>query len=253
MLEVLIEILLFITNPLLSTFLLVFVYLYSHKERKSILVIVLFLCNSVAFNSLLKYYFKVPLDPSLKNSCWYAFPSGHLQQAILFWGIIWIKNNYRKDFLLYFSLALILAAWATNYRKYHTVIEMLGAIPPAILILLIYNAYKNISNLQFFTFFAAIFQLFVLAIIESPCANFHFTWLWLDLGFTLSILVLDRFKSLETSHEPGKSLAFALAFCYNLIFNFLLKNLATFDLQLLAGFVFFIILQSTIKIYDRFH
>ena len=98
----LIEIPLLITNPTLALFWLVFLYLTSNKDRQYSLILLVFLCNSIAFNSLIKYYFKIPLDPSLNNKCWYAFPSGHLQNAIVFFGIIWVKNNFRRDLVTFY-------------------------------------------------------------------------------------------------------------------------------------------------------
>ncbi len=231
--------------------LLVFFYLSSNKDRSNLLVILVFLCNAIAFNSLLKYYFKVPLDPSLHNSCWYAFPSGHLQNGIVFWGIIWIRSSFRKDLLLGSILALIAAGWATNYRQYHTVVEMLAAIPPAIfMVFLYYRLYKSYALLPI-TLGSIFFQLATLAIIKSPCDKFQFIWLWLDLGLTASVLLLEAFNWItkyKTTLKPLIALPLTLFYC--LVFKYLLKSFPDPVIHFVLGLTFLLGLQIVVNCYS---
>ena len=126
---------------------------------------------------------------------------------------------------------------------------MLAAIPAAVFMIFLYNYCKSFSLLKI-TIASLLLQGLTLALVESPCENFSFTWLWLDLGLTVSLLILTRQKS---NQDLPKLLGFCLASLYAFAFKLLLSNLPGPELNFLIGLIFLIFIQINIKIYAKYY
>jgi len=187
--------LLLVNDPYLGFGLLLSFYtVHDIYEKRLVNLMVIFILINGAFNAYLKFIFKVPLDNSLNNHCWWAFPSGHMQYGIVFWGMIWINNKYNQRLLSLLILLIFGSGAAMYYSNYHTVFEMLGAIPAAAIILLIYNYISQKTDLRTnpllkLNIISIIFQLIILSILESPCTNYKFNWIWFNLFFNLGLLL----------------------------------------------------------------
>jgi len=88
----------------------------------SILLVLL----TMIFNALLKSLFLVPLNPSLGGEG-YAFPSGHMQVAVVFYGTMFQAYSnliFRK------ILLLIIAGigYGLIQQGYHNIWDVLGAV-----------------------------------------------------------------------------------------------------------------------------
>ncbi|HQS84405.1 MAG: hypothetical protein B7Y25_05855 [Alphaproteobacteria bacterium 16-39-46] len=101
---------------------------------------------TMIFNTLLKSMFQVPLAPHL-GKVGFAFPSGHMQSAVVFYG--WFF--YKTSSLPLKSLSFILLAgcgWALVYLRYHTWIDVFGSIGFGVLTLALYVQF--FQKLSFF-------------------------------------------------------------------------------------------------------
>jgi hypothetical protein len=94
------------------------------KRWAFILALVLFFL-SAQINVLLKEFFQIPMNPSLGLGDTYAFPSGHIQNTTVLWGII--AGAYKKPLLvILITLMMLLNSFAIYKLGYHTVIEIVG-------------------------------------------------------------------------------------------------------------------------------
>lgn len=84
-----------------------------------------FLLWVMIFNTLLKQLFKVPLFPHLGPG--YAFPSGHMHAASIFYGYILYKSDNKIVKLL---LAVLLSCLGASliHCRFHDWIDILGAV-----------------------------------------------------------------------------------------------------------------------------
>lgn len=94
----------------------------------------LLVCFTMIYNLGLKSIWKVPLPPLLDG---WAFPSGHMHAAVIFWG--WLSIEIRR---VWFSeivlLILLIVAYGLLYHGYHWPLDILGAIGFGGLSLVIY-------------------------------------------------------------------------------------------------------------------
>lgn len=153
-----------------------------------------FLFINGALNSVLKFLFKLPLDPSLNNKCWYGFPSGHMQYGIAAWGILWINSKLNLKLLVLSIVLLTISGVAMHLHKYHNFIEMIAAVPGGVFIILMYWLTQrriNIatSNLLWVNIVSLCVQVCSIWIIESPCIGFKFSWMWLNVGATVGFAI----------------------------------------------------------------
>lgn len=259
---------LFITNPYPGLILLSFLYLQCHSKR-FINLIFTFLFLNGAINMGLKFLFKVPLHESIYNhDCWYSFPSGHMQYGIVFWGIVWIYTNYSMKSLFIIISLLISSGWSMNEHHYHTPLEMIAAIFPATIILSFYillskriNFEKN--NLILLNCISVIIQVIIITNIESPCKDYKFTWLWLNLGANLGFSIISLITK-DVSEDViyklkirVKSLLFyyiCFLFILEIILAYQAMNLCDNEINsLICGILIPIVLFLTSKLYQKFN
>jgi len=86
---------------------------------------VCFLFFVIIFNTLLKHIFKVPLFPHLGDG--YAFPSGHMHAATVFYGYIIykIENKAVRTMLVFL---LMIMGFSLIHRHFHDLFDVLGAV-----------------------------------------------------------------------------------------------------------------------------
>jgi hypothetical protein len=186
------------TNPILGVLIISLLYsVYSKRPLGNLMFNCIFINGAI--NSILKSIFKVPLHISLNNTCWWSFPSGHMQYGIVLWGMLWVNSNFNLKLLGGFIVLLMLSAFAINYNHYHTYFEMLGAVPPAVGILSIYYVmYKKNLSLINLNIISIILQAVVIFNIESPCIGYKLNWMYLNLGANIGLLITLFFHKHET-------------------------------------------------------
>ena len=77
------------------------------------------------FNTLLKQLFKVPLMPHLGTG--YAFPSGHMHAAAVFYGYMLFRSRSKMAKSL-LALILVSLGWSLIYCHFHDILDVLGAV-----------------------------------------------------------------------------------------------------------------------------
>lgn len=111
------------------------------------------LCLSgIVLNVVLKNIFQVPLNPLL-NKDWYAFPSGHIQLATVFYG--YLLYVYKAEHLLtrlavwtLFLAYLILESTFLLHFGYHTYLDIIGGIIAGVLWIIVFERLMNIRFFQ---------------------------------------------------------------------------------------------------------
>ncbi len=253
------------TNPYLAVVLLTLWYVIFNSKRLVNLIFSFIFING-ALNSGLKFLFKIPLHESLNNQCWYSFPSGHMEYALVFWGILWINTGYNLKFLVMIILLLVASGISMNDHNYHTPLEMIGAIPPAIAILTIYNlTLKRINlttnNLLLINITSIGIQLATLSMLESPCDYYKFNWMWLNLGANfgfgiISLITKDQIVNMK--QELKLRLNSPLFYCFilliiaELVLMYQITNIyKTEVVNAFCGTLLPIVLFLTSKLYQK--
>jgi undecaprenyl-diphosphatase len=95
------------------------------------------LCISIIFNVALKCTFQIPLLPTVHHPG-FAFPSGHMQLATVFYGWLGLHTRHHKLHLLIITL-LSGIGFGLVYLGYHTWFDVLGAVFFAGLIIGLYQ------------------------------------------------------------------------------------------------------------------
>ncbi|MDR2766359.1 MAG: hypothetical protein LBB63_02760 [Holosporaceae bacterium] len=119
------------------TFILPFVLLGMIFHRRDLYAkATCFLFFVMIFNTLLKYMFKVQLLPHLGQG--YAFPSGHMHAAVVFFGYI-VCRSERKAVKVALVLLICCLGFSLVHQRFHDWFDVLGALTFAGAELLIYR------------------------------------------------------------------------------------------------------------------
>jgi len=114
-----------------------------NRQEKIYGRVLFLLLFTIIYNLYLKSLWQHPLPPPLEG---WAFPSGHMHSAVVFWG--WLAIEYRR---LWFSaivgLILCLVAYGLLYSGYHYPIDIVGSLAVGALSLFIYYF---VNRLPFF-------------------------------------------------------------------------------------------------------
>lgn len=92
---------------------------------------------SMIFNASLKATFQIPLNPSLGKEG-YAFPSGHMQTSVVLYGFLYTFAQNRALKICLIAL-LITIGWGLIYFGYHNLVDIVGAIIFALLLIYLYK------------------------------------------------------------------------------------------------------------------
>jgi len=96
---------------------------------------------SILMNVALKSTFQIPLNPAIHHAG-FAFPSGHMQLATIVYG--WLAFNSTNKYLrACISIILVGVGFGLVHFDYHTIIDVLGGVFFASLIIMLYSWIKN--------------------------------------------------------------------------------------------------------------
>lgn len=144
--------------------------LIKNSKRGSIVwanacLIILF---TMIFNAFLKSLFLVPLNPSIGKEG-FAFPSGHMQVSVAFYGwVFWIYANRSIRGLILLILTGI--GWSLIQQGYHTLEDVLAA---AIVGLVTVYGFVKINQLSFIQKNPARFGLFLVPVAGLMMGIIH--------------------------------------------------------------------------------
>lgn len=137
------EVLLFFGHPPAIVFLFSLVYWFSSKaEGRHLLLLV---SISMIVNAALKLYFKIPLKPHMADQNWYAFPSGHMQLASVFYGhLFWV---YRQKYKPLWGIILLLGGygWALIDQNFHDYADVGAGFAVGVLVLVLYQGSVRVA------------------------------------------------------------------------------------------------------------
>lgn len=121
-----------------ESFLIPFIIIGYFAFSKNIFRKALFiLCFSMALNAYLKSLWQIPLSPALGKEGW-AFPSGHMQAAVVFWG--WLAWEFKQVWLTAFVLLLLAGIGVSLVHfGYHDSHDIFGAWGFGVLSLIAYG------------------------------------------------------------------------------------------------------------------
>jgi len=181
---------------------------------------------TMIFNVLLKALFQVPLAAHL-NKVGYAFPSGHMHGAVVFYG--WLLLNTRNS-LIKIGLAILISgiAFGLIYQKYHNIYDVIGAIIFGLATLLAYyplsnaNMFNNKPFLLGYIFIAlSAGIIWYLNTINSLSNHVWMAFMVLS-GFTISWTI---FAKSITKNPPFLGAILGLAFILGVYYlTIMLKN-----------------------------
>lgn len=178
---------------------------------------------TMIYNVYLKSIWQMPLPPPLEG---WAFPSGHMHSAVVFWG--WLAIEYRKIWyaeLTFFLLCLI--GYGIVYHGYHYPIDILGAVAFGSISLVLYSL---LQRLPYFKqkpyrlgFFLTILGLIITGLLPPEGRKPHmFQALGALIGFSAGWYLSQKSKSLHFGYGQkillvvfAVSGAFLIAFLAN--------------------------------------
>ncbi|MEI8321350.1 MAG: phosphatase PAP2 family protein [Alphaproteobacteria bacterium] len=105
---------------------------------------------TMIFSATLKNIFQIPLNPALGIEG-YAFPSGHMQAAVAFYGWIFytIKNRTVRILI---PCILLGQGWAMIHAGFHSLTDELAGFTVSVMLILAYGYFKNRELLKKYPF-----------------------------------------------------------------------------------------------------
>ncbi|MBN8827761.1 MAG: phosphatase PAP2 family protein [Sphingobacteriia bacterium] len=147
-------------------------------SKKTFSKAIILILITMPLNAYLKSIFKIPLNPTIGKIGW-AFPSGHMQTAFVFWGIIFWE--YKNIIIRFFVGALMICiGFALVYLRYHNIIDILGAIGFGLVELMLFKLITNRKDeaiVPLLGFLLAWVSLFLINVASKSHNN-----LWLACG-----------------------------------------------------------------------
>lgn len=108
---------------------------------KSLIILLL----TLIINPLLKSYWQIPLAPHLGNG--FAFPSGHMQAAVVFWGFLAWEID-KAGIYLCVLCGLVGMGFSLVHMGYHQYLDVFGAVIFGLTTLLGYGIILNSLKLS---------------------------------------------------------------------------------------------------------
>jgi len=193
---------------------------------------------SMIFNAFLKSIWQIPRSTDMGSG--FAFPSGHMQTATVFW--FWIGLEFRHKFLwLLITFLLSGIAFGLVHFNYHTLPDILGAVFFATLTL---AAYTFLLKIPFFRIHTPASGL-ILALISIPLLHYNTRdslSLWLAEGSLIGFSLGWLFQSKIDTRLPPlkiKLIQIAVALLGILTIKFLFLRYAPHPHQALGVFVIY--------------
>lgn len=117
---------------------IIFAFLYCFLNRQGASRLLFLLLFSMIMNAALKCFFKMPLKPHMADQNWYAFPSGHMQMCVVFYGYVgWLMRNQTKWVWALLPL-LGLYGWALIDQNYHDLADVLAGAAVGVVLLALF-------------------------------------------------------------------------------------------------------------------
>tara|TARA_R110002110_G_scaffold383245_3_gene594637 strand:- start:1505 stop:2314 length:810 start_codon:yes stop_codon:yes gene_type:complete len=118
----------------LSVIIPIFLVGFFFIDRKIFCQAFLLVLFSLIYNLFLKSIWQIPLKPPLDG---WAFPSGHMHTAWIFWG--WLALHFKRFITIpIFLLMMSMTAWGLVYHDYHNLTDIYGSVGFGSLSLLVY-------------------------------------------------------------------------------------------------------------------
>jgi len=186
-----------------ETFIVPFIILgYIWVDKNNFYHATCLLLLSMLFNYALKITFAIPLNPAL-GKIGFAFPSGHMQQAVIFFGWLALNVGHKKIHGLTILLLLGIGLSLIHFG-YHNYYDILGSIFFGLLSIMGYRF--MVSHKTAYTPWVVILigSIFLIYIYLSKAMTTHLRMAFCTLcGFVTSFRIFD---SLEKSNHTGVKL-----------------------------------------------
>lgn len=212
---------------------------HNHKLFFKLAGIVFF---SSILNTYLKNYWQVPLDPRVGQG--YAFPSGHMQIAFVFWGFLaWhFKNLALRIFVGLITLGI---GWALVQKGYHIPKDVLASFIAGAIVVFFAVVIDKIGGENEKYFILILFALtgLLMYVRPSPLYAPHVKMYFLGLGAMGLASILPK----QDSHLTyAKAVPMVLIFLIPLGVLYYLKILVGFaafqiPFALLCFYIFYVI------------
>lgn len=201
---------------------------------------------TMIFARILKEYFQIPLNPALGVGG-FAFPSGHMQSAVVFYGWLYIFSSRLARMLIILLLCGI--GFGLIQQGYHNIADVAAAVGFGVITIAIFYNFSKLEFIDEYPYLMGWVMIpvaFTMMFYSRWCITHIPSHLWLAfyalIGFTVSWTIFYNKLNhpLKTSEKISSLiLAFAtIGGIYYLIPTF--KNMFPSYLQLewlLAGFI----------------
>lgn len=202
----------FVHNPVLLPLIIIG---YIWLDRRIFFHAASILLLGMLVNGALKYTFRIPLSPSIGKTG-FAFPSGHMQTSVTFYGWIFdFTNKYiikAGIIVIFFGMGLGLM-----HFNYHDMIDVLGGIACAIFLIKLYKyLLKKYGDEKLSLISIIISTLLILYIYAVDGIRGHSFMAYYSLiGFSISeILLKNRQVDLNNTYK-----IIATLFCILLLYT----------------------------------
>jgi hypothetical protein len=181
---------------------------YWGYRRHTFSHVLFLLLLSMVVNAFLKCWFQVPLKSHLGEG-WYAFPSGHMQLATVFYGRLWWEFRQKKLVHL-IPLLLIGLAWAMISKNYHDVSDVLAGAAVGVGLLILYGGFERLEFIHRHTEKIGLILLPLTAILIAftSAPREHISHIWQAqgglLGLSLGMIILRKMQISEFSFHSEK-------------------------------------------------
>ncbi|NRB10609.1 MAG: phosphatase PAP2 family protein [Rickettsiaceae bacterium] len=172
---------------------------------------------SMITNFVLKQIFQIPLPEGHINQETYAFPSGHMQSAIVLYG--WLVIKYR-NIIFQFALCGLLTAIAMSlvHFNYHNYTDIVGAVFFAVLLISIYQILllKKAKILKWLTLIFGTILILYISIIYVIPKHLYMAY-YVLVGIVLSEALFDNSQIIIENNFKDKICIKLLATIFCLI------------------------------------
>lgn len=238
---------LFLSGPtlMICVFLLGF-FLLDSKAYSKALMLLLF---TLVYNLFLKSIWQIPLKPPLEG---WAFPSGHMHAAWVFWG--WLAWHYKSGITsLLFVVVMLLSGYGLLYHDFHDLKDILGSVGFGSLTIFLFHWLNRIplfkGNIFVINVLVGCFALLFLFMIPMPAQAKSFIWIASGalMGMAMGWLVLMPYKE---SLKPHHNLIIGLVCVIGMIgihvsFSHLFPNIAPQNFYFAKTFILMLWVMSS--------
>ncbi|SRR5579883_912026 len=153
---------------------------------------------SMAFNWALKVTFQIPLSPELGKEG-FAFPSGHMQTAFVFYGWLWRSFHNHLPVKIGIPLVLIGIGIGLVHFGYHTYFDVFGGLFFGFLLLYTYS--WLLMRLKETTFLITLFLFSTSLMVYSGLVYKIKELTWIAYG-VLVFLIFSQYVFKFKKHFP---------------------------------------------------